>query len=58
MIFQNRNEDKKIIVEKIPIDKDNHIPGEPNIFMRNKTMAKSKQYSKIFLLERFQTKRK
>ena len=56
MIFQNRNGDKKIIVEKNSVDKDNHIPGEPNIFMRNKTMAESKQYSKIFLLERLWTK--
>ena len=28
MIFQNPNGDK---VGKNPVDKDNHIPGEPNI---------------------------
>ena len=51
MIFQNRNGDKKIIVEKNSVDKDNHIPGEPNIFMRNKKWLKVNNIPKYFYLK-------
>ena len=31
MIFQNPNGDKTFLVGKNSVDKDDHIPGEPNI---------------------------